>query len=78
MSWYVTGFDKSSHQLVLNYMLPEGVDEAEAARIVGGYPELMYGEYLIAEYAAPAISEKYGIEFDFKANDYFLGYTVDR
>ena len=49
VSWYVTGFDKSYHQLVLNYMLPEGVDEAEAVRIVGGYPELMYDEYLIAE-----------------------------
>ncbi len=77
MSWHITGFDKESRRLVLDETLPADTTEADAARIVGAYPELMFGEFPVPEFSAAAVMQRYGISLNFDVANYFLGYATD-
>ncbi|MFE9428571.1 hypothetical protein ACFYNO_37145 [Kitasatospora sp. NPDC006697] len=70
--WVVLGFDRSDDSLAVEWELPADFGEADAARLVGPYPDLIGSSFPLSDLQLAEVERLLSVEADSTAYAYFL------
>ncbi|GAA1942682.1 hypothetical protein GCM10009738_15040 [Kitasatospora viridis] len=72
MIWVVLGFDRSDDTLAVEWELPADFTEADAARLVGPFPDLIGSSFPLSDAQLAEVERLLSVEADSTGYSYFL------